>query len=347
VRDEVLTSYPCRVDGEPAQAAVERDHLVVAGTSLPYGDLDEVHLDGHAVHLHLADGRVVTLTHLARGHDAFVREMVDARATARRAALLQWSGRSGIDRYDAREGDDPVEVHLFADALTIERLAAPPTLVPLSLVQQVRRDGYVITFELRALPAVTLGHVGRRTDELLLDVERARNDLAARTAEAYATMAPGLAGFTAPDGWAVTSDEAGRHWSALRQAVAGQQRAAEIDVLEGIAGDRLRLGVKWTGGAPLPFALAPSPGGDRVAVEGTDTDARATYVFEVTDVDTLNVALLLTSFRREALYLPEEELGRWAVAARTLDIVRWARDALVDRIIHDDGWSDAVAAALR
>jgi hypothetical protein len=93
-----------------------------------------------------------------------------------------------------------------------------------------------------------------------------------------------------------------------------------------------------------------APAGDRVAVEGTDTDARVTYVFAAgageADVDRLNVVLMLVSFRREALYLPEEELGRWAVAARTLDVVRWARTALAARIVHDEKWEANLRAAL-
>jgi hypothetical protein len=56
--------------------------------------------------------------------------------------------------------------------------------------------------------------------------------------------------------------------------------------------------------------------------------------------------LLLTSFRREAISFPEDQLGRWAVAVRTLDIVQWARRALVARVVHDDGWETSVRRAL-
>ena len=50
--------------------------------------------------------------------------------------------------------------------------------------------------------------------------------------------------------------------------------------------------------------------------------------------------LLLTSFRREALFLPDEQLGRWAVAARVWPAVREARSALVARIVHDTHWAE-------
>ncbi len=90
-----------------------------------------------------------------------------------------------------------------------------------------------------------------------------------------------------------------------------------------------------------------APVGSRIAVEGTaDDEARATFVFRTDDVERLNVALLLTSFRREAISLPADQLGRWALAVRTLDVVRWARESLVARVIHDETWADKVRAAL-
>jgi hypothetical protein len=92
------------------------------------------------------------------------------------------------------------------------------------------------------------------------------------------------------------------------------------------------------------FALAPI--GDRVVVEATDRDDRATFVFRTRDVDRLNAVLLLTSFKREAVSLPADELGRWALAVRSVPEVRWARDALVARIVHDAQWAANLDASL-
>jgi hypothetical protein len=131
--------------------------------------------------------------------------------------------------------------------------------------------------------------------------------------------------------------------------VAGRRRSGDrseqLDVLEQLAGDRLRLGIKASVDASaFPFALAPVNG--KVAVEGTGEESRATFVFATDDVDRMNAVLLLTSFRREAISFPEDQLGRWALAVRTLDVVKWARAALVARVVHDDTWSAKVAAAL-
>jgi hypothetical protein len=66
----------------------------------------------------------------------------------------------------------------------------------------------------------------------------------------------------------------------------------------------------------------------------------------IDDVDRLNAALVVTAFRREALFLPDDRLGRWAVAVRTNEVVQWARGALAARTIHDDAWQANVTAAL-
>lgn len=275
-----------------------------------------------------------------------MRTFVDARRRARRAALLQWTGDSPIDEFDSRTGDEPLTVVLFPDGVIVESLNAAPVMAPLSLVTGIERDGYRITLRMRALAPVEIRALGKRTDEFLLDLDRARKALAERTAEAYGELSDSLRGFSAPDGWVFGEEEAGHRWGALRAAVA-DERAEEVAMLESLAGDRRRAGIKsQPQGTALPFVLAPV--GDRVAVEGMgDADGRATFVFRTDDVDRLNVALLLTSFRREAISLPADQLGRWALAVRTLEVVQWARQALAARVIHDETWADEVAQALR
>ena len=140
------------------------------------------------------------------------------------------------------------------------------------------------------------------------------------------------------------SRSSGDGWAVSGQAVSGG-RAEEVALLSELAGDRLRAGI-WTDGGrtSMPFVLAPV--GDLVAVEATDADDRATYIFRVDDVDRLNAVLVLTTFRREVYSLPDAELGKWATAVRVLEPVRWLRGALAGRVIHDDSWPDKIRAAL-
>jgi hypothetical protein len=99
-----------------------------------------------------------------------------------------------------------------------------------------------------------------------------------------------------------------------------------------------------------------------VAQEITNEGGHATYVFRLMEAERfaslsgdaladavaagiarLNRALLTLNFRREPIYLPQEELsgGRWgsyAVALRYLDYLRWARAAFLGRAIHNSTW---------
>jgi hypothetical protein len=341
-----MGTFSGRVDGAPAFVEVRPDALVVDGSALAWVDLDHVEVDGHRVSVATADGRAAVVSHLATAFDPFVGELVDARARARRAALLQWTGENAIEVFDAKRGTERVKVHLFPDGLTVEPLTGTPDLLPLSCIVEVERNGYDLTLRARGVPDVHVRHLGNRTDELLQRLDRAVAELRARTADAYRQLDPALATLDAADGWAVDAATAGPCWEPLRRAVAGQRRAAHVDALAALAGDRLRLGIKCGPGAQatLPFALAPV--GDRVAVEATDADDRATFVFATGDVDRLNAVLLATSFRREAISLPADRLGRWALAVRTLEVVRWARAALVARVVHDDRWEPNVRDAL-
>lgn len=349
----MTSDFPCAVDGRDASARIGPDDLILSGVAVAYVDVDSVEAVGARVMLGLADGRRIEIGRLARRFDEFVTGLRQARARCRRAALLQWTAETPIDTYPTVIGGEPGQVVLFDDGITVEPLNGPPHLAPLSLIEHVERDGYTITLHLRGTDALVLRALGRRTDELLADLDRARNALAERTAAAYAGLSERLTGFTAPDGWAVTAAEAGQWWAPLRAALAASAGEGledgepnPMDVLEGLAGPQLRLGIKEQGRNPLlPFALAPV--GERVAVEGFGEEGRATYVFRAESTDWLNVVLLLTSFRREAFFLPDGQLGRWAVAVRTLDVVKTARERLVARIVHDPSWAAKVTAALR
>jgi len=343
-----------RVDGQPVPLEVGSSGLRVGAVEFAWVDLDHFDVEDHQLHVATHDGRSATVTHLATGRDRFIADAVAARARARRAALLQWTGDAALATFEGRRGDaiqdededDRVTVCLFPDGVTVEPVNGTPDLLPLSCLTEVDRDGYAIRLVARGMPDIAVRHLGQRTDEFLMRLDQTRRVLAARTDAACTALDPSLAGLGLDDGWAVPASVAGHRWGALRSALMGQRRGEEIGVLEALAGDGMRLGVKCgPGSTTMPFALVPV--GDRVAVEAADADDRATFVFATPDVDRLNGVLLATSFRREALSLEPDQLGRWSLAVRTLDIVRWARAALIGRVVHNDQWATDVKRLLQ
>lgn len=344
-----MTTYAAHIDGVPGTVGVGPHGLDAAGRTLSWVEMDGVAVRGHVIDLTMHDAPRLTVTRLGPRFDAFVAELDEARARARRAALLQWTGTPEISAFVQSPGspdDAPVGVHVFADGFTVEPRIGVPELVPYGLVTGATRDGYRVTFQRRGDSAVTVSRLGPRTDEFLAVVDRCRAHESAAMAAAFAGLDDRLSGLAAPNGWAIAPEQAGAFRGALVDAFSAGSRAEEMAHLTGLARGGMRYGVSLQPEGPMPFVLAT--GRTTTAVESADDgEARATYIFSTTNTEALNHALIMLSFRREAIHLSAAKLGRWTLAARTLPIVAWARSMFVARVVHDDSWADKVTAALR
>lgn len=344
-----MTTYSAHLDGAPGLIGIGPHGLDAAGRMLAWVDMDGVAVRGHAIDITMYDAPQLTITMLGPRIDAFLAELSEARSRARRAALLQWTGTPELRAFTqapASPQDGPVAIHVFADGFTVEPRTGVPEHVPFALVTDVARDGYRVTVQRRGLPEVMVRRLGPRTDEFLAVIDRCRSDENAAMAAAFAELDDRLSGFAAPNGWAIAPERAGVFGGALVDVFAAGSRAEEMAHLAGLAHGGMRYGISLQPDGPMPFVLVT--GRATTAVESADADdARATYVFSTTDAEALNRALIMLSFRREAIHLPAAKLGRWSLAARTLPIVAWARSAFAARVIHDDTWAATVTAALR
>lgn len=348
-------TYACRSADGVGELRLDEHGLALDGRVVDWLDVDDVWYPGHDIAFVLPDGEVVLARGLgARADECGVR-VRELRGRSRRPALTQ-SDDEPIEVFASRQPGEPgqppvvVDVVLLPRVLLIEPRGGPAETVPLSLVRDITRDGHVFTLHLRGIPDVQVRGLGVRTDDFAARLADARADLAAATAAAFAAVDPALDGMTAACGWAMLPAEAGDHWPVLASTWQSGARGAQASWLTERAGPQgTRMGL-WLddSGAVLRFLLASVGAGAsaRVAVEAVDADDRATFVFATDDVDRLNAALVLTSFRRDAIALPEESLGRWAPAVRTMPAVRWMRDHLADRIVHDAQWWDRASAAL-
>lgn len=338
------TRQRVRLDGRDTEAVVTDEMLILDQRPISWLDVDRLDEGDHRLTLHLGDGTAVTMSHTGATHDRFVDDLRRRRRRVRFPALTAATG-DPLESWVSRDPAGHADVHLFDRSLVVEARSGDVTVVPLSLLDRVDRDGHSFVLRCRGLDDVTVRALGQATDRFAERLDTVRRALLAGTAAAYAELDADLSGLVAPDGWAVDAVEAGRHWPTLIARMSAGERSAEFELLRDLSGDRLRIGL-WTegGSTAMPFVLAPV--GDVVAVEAVETDARATFVFRSTDVGRVNAALVLTGFRRDALSLPDDRLGRWATAARTSAPVQWARRAFVARVVHDAGWADGVRRAL-
>jgi hypothetical protein len=347
--------FTAQVDGVAVSAVPGVDALDLGDRAIAWWDVDGLETSaGPPVRLtlRLADGRHLVVDHLGPRGDEFAEVVREVRGRSRRAALTQTPGEP-LAVFVAREPDGEVcDITLFPHVVTVEpRSDAPVTHRPLPLVRAVDREGWTFTLRCRGVEDVAVRGLGPRTDEFGERLAAARIELAAATRAGFAAFDPALAGLDAPDGWAISQDEAGGSGPSLLARWGTCRRSAEFGVLAEAAGgaDRLRCGL-WTEGGTttMPFVLAPVGGGAsaRIAVEAVDADDRATFVYATDDAERLSAALILSAFRREVLTFPDGELGRWAVAVRTQPHVQWARERMVARVVHDASWATSVASAL-
>ena len=212
-------------------------------------------------------------------------------------------------------------------------------------------------------------------------LEHTQDSAAANRAESsgrQAGMPPGIGGLMAQMGEQMSGAASAAAEEAARAAVAeamaqmaGQQQqqgAAAPDVAEGPGGegaaepdDGRAETVQWfftplaDGGRPL----------NAVAQEITSEKGHATYVFRLMPpeaweaarsagddalagavtaaVARVNRALLTLNFRREPIYLPDDQIttgsyARYRAALRKLDYLQWTRQAFLGRAIHNTTW---------
>lgn len=331
------------VEGQKdVEVEVTEPGLDVDGRLVAWLDVDDVVEGAHRVSLTLASGELLELTHLGATHDRFMADLREARRRIRLPALAMATGEP-LGSYRSRAAVGDVHVLVFADVVVLEPLTGRPVAVPLSLVERVERSGHTITMRCRGIDDVSIGMLGPRSDEFEQQLRRCITERNRAVDAALVALDPDLGGLGLVDGWAVTVDGHPTAWAALHAYGSRGPRAEELALLEELAGTGLRLGVHLGDGEPMVVALAQVNG--QVAVESLTADDRATFVFAL-DADAVNVTLLLTRFRREALSSPESALGRWAVAVRTSPVVQAARAALTARIVHRPAWADELRAVL-
>lgn len=346
--------FPGRVDGARLDIILQPDVLVIGERTVDWNDVDRVdivRLSPLSLHLTLSDASAIDIDQLGPRGDEFGKVLREFRSQVRGASLTQ-NAWAPVAEFVMHEPDgSESDVRLFPHVLVIEaRSGAGLAHIPLPLLRDVTRDGWVFHLHCRGIDDMDLRGFGPRTDEFELRLAETRKALDATTRAAITGFEPGLEGLDLADGWAVTPAEAGEHAATLIERWANAGRGEQVKTLTDLVGaDHLRYGM-WTEGGTvtMPFVLAIAGAGANmsVAVEAVDANDRATFVFAVDDVDRFNAALILSAFRREVMSLPDAELGRWAVAVRMQPQVQWMRQRLVARIVHDTNWAEGVKSAL-
>jgi hypothetical protein len=322
-------------------------------------DADALRISDHRIEIDLWPEGSLVLSGLGRRFDSFSRELFRARNHARVAGLLA----HGVTRPDVFEGRvstgagaGPAGLEVYDTHLTVIPDGGDPWQIPLGAMTGLSLEETPPAVAISAGGVRTVvGMLGKRLGVFHRAVAERRN-ASSRTLE-------GLTGSTVfRDGLGVTADSVPGFEQILERSTA-PERSGNARTLLDAATAPARLGFVQlldpdgdglVAREPLPepwasFLLVPA--GARTALEVLAGPRAATYVFDA-PVDVVNRDLQALHFRRAPLALTDAQAeitpaNPHRLALRRLEALKRLRTATVARVLHTDGWQEALGKALR
>jgi hypothetical protein len=374
------------VDGGTAHCAVADElHFECQGGppfSLRWADIAQVQDDGVEVTLAMADGSAFRLSMLGRLHDNVLEAMLARWKKVNRQQALSEEALIASFRGQAALQGRPMAacgVGVYRTAVVLDFADGAVTRLPLVFTGRPERLDWTFRF---TLPGETwlLGQLGRETDAFAAAVEGVMTALEAAAAERVRALCPQTPAMRQRSLAALLLDGRAASLRTARERCVPLADAL-VNSLQGVG-----LGTAWEAlsvlGQPQDarigekadlqtdgvyrFFLLPVVLGSRAAVvfeasSGGDT-GRATYVFRVEGgsaaleeaMDALNYALVCVNFRREPIYLSDEQLGkpqyaRYLRSVERVPALAGLRRAYVGRAAHGEpaAWLAAVQALLQ
>ncbi len=343
-----------------AEAVIGDDDLRVGPVTVAFLDADAMRSADYRIELDCWPSGLLVLSQLGRRFDTFAAELSRSRSRARVAGLLA----HGISMPEVFQGAvldggtaRPAEFQVYQTHVTVVPADADPWQLPLGALSALETsdDPPAVVLQTRDGARTVVGRLARRRDEFCHAVAEQRHAqgqlLASLTgsaafADGFGVARPQLPGFDAMVAQWSAPARAGCAAALLDRARDGEPRLGLVQLLDP---DRDSMDSP----SPLPGHWAPFllvPVGPLTVLEILAGPSAATYVFDAA-VDAVNRDLQLLHFRRGALALhgPEAELtpqNPWRLALRRLQPLIRLRAATRARIVHNDGWPDALRNAL-
>ena len=343
-----------------AEAVIGDDDLRVGPVTVAFLDANAVRAADFRIEIECWPSGGLVLSQLGRRFDTFSAELRRTRSQARVAGLLA-HGISMPEVFPAAllEGGTarPAECQVYQTHVTFVPDANDPWQVPLGAMTTVEttEDPPGVVFLERSGARTVVGQLARRRDEFHREVA-ARRDAQGQLLGSLTGSMAFADGLGVPRGQLPGFEAMVTQWSAPARAecaseLIGRTRDGEprLGLVQLLDPDTESLGAR----AALPehwasFLLVPA--GSLTVLEILAGPSAATYVFEA-PIEAVNRDLQLLHFRRGALALrgPEAELtptNPWRLALRRLEPLRRLRAATRARIIHNEGWREALRNAL-
>jgi hypothetical protein len=342
-----------------ADAVIGDDGVSVGPVTVAFLDADALRAADYRIELDVWPSGRLVLSQLGRRFDAFAAELARARNQARVAGMLA----HGIGMPEVFPGAllggrtaRGAELQVYDTHVTAVPDDADPFQVPHGALTgvTVAEDPPSVVLEAGAQRTVA-GQLARKRDAFHAAVVKRR--------EAQGRLLAGLTGAAGfADGLAVPKSRVTGFDALLARVTAPERAECAAALLAAAQGGEPRLGFAQlldpdADALPPPSALPENwasfllvPAGALVALEILAGPSAATYVF-AGDTDAVNRDLQALHLRRGPLALTEKEAeltpaNPYRLALRRLEPLRRLRAATRARVIHNEGWAEALKAAL-
>lgn len=336
-------------DRGEATCVIEGDRLNLkckAGPpfAIAYADIKAIE-DRDAVNLLLAmrDGTAFELSRMARMQDMLRAALIEKwTALNRKQALAEETLIDSFNGMAAQEGQKPqaAGIGVYETAIVLDFESGQVARIPLIFSGKPEERDYAFVFSPPG-ECWTVSHLGRETDRFRNAVAQAMNKLEEQAQQRIRTLCPSLPPMKARglvglflDGLAVPLKSVRESYPALEHAMVKElDKAGLIESWEAAVelGDRAqaRIGQKAalkSSDGLYRWFFVPVFRGDKAAVimeaSSEGSSGRATYVFCVPGgpeaieqaMDSLNYGLVMINFRREPIYMSDEQMRKPANA---------------------------------
>ncbi|HYB07212.1 MAG TPA: hypothetical protein VEB87_03545 [Nitrososphaerales archaeon] len=359
---------------------------------IAYTELGKFEAANYRASLTTDSGTVVVLSQLGMNYDQLVKEVTESWGDAMARALLMEEPKVFYEApcyLSSQQQSTQCRARIYETALVVLPYNGIPVRFPFSEFVAVTLESYKVRIATRGRGIIELSRLGDNTQFFVEKLREATKSVEAASIETIRTMIPSagydelqklsrlmIEGRAAcrPDVEAISPDL----WPKLEKCVELSPVADSYSYLAGLAETSLEaVGLRKSKDQVYVWFMLPLSGraaskGNVVALEVTSEGGHATYLFRVLPRGTfrtetyegfvkeaavviheLNEAIIATGFRREPIYLSEDQLNtpqysKYLYASKHLDSLRHLRERFVGRIIHVtfDQWKADLTDAL-
>ena len=353
-------------------------------TSLLLRDVSEFFSEDYKINLSLLGGGKVIISELGYQYDDFVRVFTKLRHEIMQKELLMKEGvkktgfRGDYDyQKDGEKRAGRAEVEIYDTGLVIKPEQGDFIRIPYSEITEFSEKDFQILI-VSEFASLSLSHFGEKFSSLSKAVEEALAELSLKTQITLKEFLPELDPLTIKkasellkDGRAVSKDALDKISPAIFANLEKKLMVLGIkesyDYLKSLSeAERVFIGIKRDLMGDLTgeyiWFLVPvisEKGGDFLAMEAASTiegGGKATYFFKIPKeenlddlVKKLNRCMLAINFRREPIYLKDEDLekpdySKYKIAVSRIPELKLLRQLFVGRVIHTspENWKENV-----